>query len=109
MIQVRPVLLALTLSVFWHLIPALSTSRANVNVAPFGTAWVGDTNGQRTAARGLVEESNKAAVEVKPGGVVGVEWREPRDIESVLVRGDGLAADKIVVACWAHVWPDNGN
>jgi hypothetical protein len=96
------------------LTPSASASAAaaaseRVNVAPFGTAWFVNPAGARTPAAKLTDEQSDPAVAIGSSDVVELDWREPRDVESVLLRGDGFAPGKTEIAYWSHVWPDNGD
>lgn len=60
-----------------------------VNVAMFGTV------------RATAAEGKDQAIEV--------EWRQPRDIIAVILRGPKLPeASRVEVQYWYRIWPDNG-
>src|SRR3954469_10123583 len=111
MMQLRLVVLTLAAVMVSSFTPSLfaaTDSNEHVNIAPFGTAWVVDGAGHRSWAAALTDERTDAKIDLTPAGAVEIEWREPRDVESVVVRGDAIDPSKTVMAYWSHVWPDNG-
>jgi len=82
-----------------------------VNVAEWGTARVAaGEGGKATYTPKLNDGRADTAVDVGKGQMVEIEWREPRDVREVVVRGTGLPrAEDIGVQYWYRIWPDNGS
>ncbi len=89
--------------------PALKEDE--VNAAAFGFAWaVPPGGGKPVFAPQLNDGDSSTALEVPAGHSVQVEWREPRDVARVAVRGEPPPrAEDLEISYWRNHWPDNGS
>src|SRR4051812_26823178 len=101
MMQLRLIAQTITAAAMVSAFTLAAVAAERVDVAPFGTAWLLDAQGHRSPVNGN---------DVVKTSVVEIEWREVRDIESVIVRGvDAIGPANVAVSYWGQVWPNNGN
>ncbi len=79
-------------------------------MAGFGFAWLSDPDeAQQTYAPRLTDGDRSTCYDVSSGGHVRIEWKQPRDIQTVIVRGPKLPDPaQVQVRYWYRIWPDNG-
>lgn len=89
----------------------LSLKEGEVNAAAFGFAWVVPPDGARAVyAPQLNDGDSSTAIEVPAGHSVQVEWREPREVARVALRGElPPPAEDLEISYWRNHWPDNGS
>lgn len=81
----------------------------NVDVAPFGFARRAPNGAAPIFCPQVSDGDSGAVVDVTAGDAIHVEWKQPRDIETVILRGPKLPDPASVeVQWWYRIWPDNG-
>lgn len=91
--------------------PAGPTTAGDVNAAPFGTPWLVAPQGAAPGyAPAITDGLGRTSIDVPAGGALQVDWRLPRYVFKLVVKGPKLPnrAD-LRIQYWYCVWPDNGS
>lgn len=79
-----------------------------VDLARLGTPWLATQDQEKSVYVPQLCDGSDTAVNLQTGQAIQVEWREPRDVSSVVVRGARIPANARV-QYWYRIWPDNGS
>ncbi|MEJ5297893.1 MAG: hypothetical protein WHZ52_07650 [Armatimonadota bacterium] len=91
--------------------PARASSAADepVDVAEWGFAFTGEAEGSTPVYAPALNGRGQGPVEVPAGGWAMLEWRRPRDVRRVVLRGGALPSPGSVrLEYWYRIWPDGG-
>ena len=90
--------------------PAMGGQLGDFNAAPFGWAYMVNAAAQKTYSPALTDGDPSTSVDLPAGGLVQVEWNEPRDVHAVrlVFAGNAPDAGDARLSWWYHRWPDNG-
>jgi len=91
--------------------PARASSAGGdpVNVAEWGFPFTGDSDGAEPVYAPCLNGRSGGCVEVPAGGWAMLEWRRPRDVRRVILRGENLPpAEGVRLEYWYRIWPDGG-
>ena len=82
----------------------------NVNVAEFGYVWhLKSARSKPVYAPELADVRSGTPKDFALGEIVQVEWKQPRDIQAVILKGPKLPPpEDVEVLWWYRIWPDNG-
>jgi len=82
----------------------------NVNVAEFGHSWfLASQDAVAVFAPEIVDRNPGTSKTIAPGEILQADWKQPRDIGGVVLRGSQLPpAEDVEVQYWSRIWPNNG-
>lgn len=96
--------------VFLAALAVFSLEGEKVDVSRFGRGWMLPSETERPVyCAHLVDGKTDESREYPAGACLQVDWEEPRDVRSVVLKGAKLPeAGKVRVQYWYRIWPDNG-
>lgn len=95
---------------FLAALAVFSLEGEKVDISQFGRGWMLPSENERPVySAHLVDGKTDESREYPAGTCLQVDWEEPRDVRTVVLKGSRLPdAGKIRVQYWYRIWPDNG-
>ncbi|MEI6916579.1 MAG: hypothetical protein WCL39_15695, partial [Armatimonadota bacterium] len=89
--------------------PTPDSTDASVDVAPFGFAWVVREEDKTEYYPWLTDGSALSGASIDVGQSIQIDWRQPRSIARIVLRGYKLPKpEDVEISVWYRIWPDNG-